>query len=849
MINNTQVTQGDKSVYVEGNANIVYNANEPIPQILNSPPFIPEVFIGRENSLQQLHDSLFSEENLLLLVNGNGGIGKTTLAAQYYYKYQEKYLHLGWLYAQDNLADAIISLATVLKVRFDESQEEMSVEKKVQLILFKIVQLGKPCLLILDNINDVDELDKYYPDLRKCVNFHLILTTRISEFKKAKSLLVNGLNKNFAKDLFVSYYSIHDKSEDDLLDNILEAIGYNTLVVELLAKNMSVLNEFNTNYKLQELHADIKSRGLLNLPNSREVEIYYQDQSNIEKPEKIIAAMYDLSELSDSSKKVLSIFSILPSEQISYTNLKALVKAFKEDLESSLSYLYKRGWIDYNKSTYSFKCNPIIQEITKDFNKNRIKEDVRDVVKFLIEVLAESEKKSFNYSEFQSLQKNVRYAENIIKLNFAEHEDFIHLAQELGDFYSYYSNISKSKFYYNQSLKKAIFFFENSNSSNSLLGDLYQSLGEIGDAIECYKKDITYIHSTSFHKSDSDRNKELVVIYAKLSKLFASINIQERNQYLRDFDETVNKLGDSRFEELSFIKDLALSYESIGEAIEHDNPMASISFYKKYYDLSCDLVTRDQNNLFFKYIKSIACSKLGHYYLHVDQNLDKAVKYNEESYKLIVASRDENPFNTRYLEHLSTSLEKLGGLYVKLNETEKAIVFFEQEEAIQNELLISDPENQKSQIFLSIVYEKLGDAYQKIRNTKKALHYYKLLLEITLKYYETNKFSDDFIKDIVLAYSRLTNFYFENNTIEESRLHNKEFEKLLLEIISKKPYIDFYYWLAVCRFQMLKFEVVINEDYSNKLNELEQIIIWLKQKAPNSQQILSLFKEFKKLKP
>ncbi|HET8963623.1 MAG TPA: hypothetical protein VFM99_06990 [Chitinophagales bacterium] len=261
------------------------------------------------------------------------------------------------------------------------------------------------------------------------------------------------------------------------------------------AKNMSVLNEFNTNYKLQELHADIKSRGLLNLPNSREVEIYYQDQSNIEKPEKIIAAMYDLSELSDSSKKVLSIFSILPSEQISYNNLKALVKDFKEDLESSLSYLYKRGWIDYNKSTYSFKCNPIVQEITKDFNKNRIKEDVRDVVKFLIEVLAESEKKPFNYSEFQSLQKNVRYAENIIKLNFAEHEDFIHLAQELGDFYSYYSNISKSKFYYNQSLKKAIFFFENSNSGNSLLGDLYQSLGEIGDAIEYYKKDITYINS------------------------------------------------------------------------------------------------------------------------------------------------------------------------------------------------------------------------------------------------------------------------------------------------------------------------------------------------------------------
>jgi len=36
---------------------------------------------------------------LLLLVNGEGGIGKTTFASRYYHQYADEYAHVGWVFA------------------------------------------------------------------------------------------------------------------------------------------------------------------------------------------------------------------------------------------------------------------------------------------------------------------------------------------------------------------------------------------------------------------------------------------------------------------------------------------------------------------------------------------------------------------------------------------------------------------------------------------------------------------------------------------------------------------------------------------------------------------------------
>lgn len=57
-LNNPIFSYGEKKIYKH----------------LTPPPLAPEVFLGREDDLEQVREKLFQGENLLLLVNGRGGI-------------------------------------------------------------------------------------------------------------------------------------------------------------------------------------------------------------------------------------------------------------------------------------------------------------------------------------------------------------------------------------------------------------------------------------------------------------------------------------------------------------------------------------------------------------------------------------------------------------------------------------------------------------------------------------------------------------------------------------------------------------------------------------------------------
>jgi hypothetical protein len=61
--------------------------------------------------------------------------------------------------------------------------------------------------------------------------------------------------------------------------------------------------------------ADLQSKGLLQIIEDDEVEVEYQNYRNA-KPTEIIAAMYDLSKLSEAESGLLSVFAALPAESV-----------------------------------------------------------------------------------------------------------------------------------------------------------------------------------------------------------------------------------------------------------------------------------------------------------------------------------------------------------------------------------------------------------------------------------------------------------------------------------------------------------------------------------------------------
>jgi hypothetical protein len=77
--------------------------------------------------------------------------------------------------------------------------------------------------------------------------------------------------------------------------------------------------------------------------------------------------MYDLGRLQAAETVVLSAFAVLPAESIAFTMAETLLAA-AENLEQNLLSLAQKGWIEYNAGTASFKCSPVVQEITKKKN-------------------------------------------------------------------------------------------------------------------------------------------------------------------------------------------------------------------------------------------------------------------------------------------------------------------------------------------------------------------------------------------------------------------------------------------------------------------------------------------------
>ena len=545
------------------NASVLNNAvfnygDKKISKYIGVMPVIPEVFIGRDEDIRGVHDRLFYGNNMLLLVNGEGGIGKTTLAAKYFERYIDDYTHLAWVFAERNLRDALLTLAEPLKITFDQT---LSDEERLEKMLLEMAGLKKPCLLVIDNANDLPDLTTHYHELRKCPNFHILLTTRITEFSHARTYRVGHLDEPTAMELFSTHYPGHNPAEDDLLKGILRAIGYNTLVIELLAKSLRSVNRFRTGYSLEQMLGDLQHSGLFGLSRSETVLMGYNPGSfefKEEKPEKIIAAMYDLAQLEQGEEQLLCIFSVLPAEPVAFAALEELQPGNKE-LERWLGSLVQKGWIEYDSTTNNFKCSPVVQAVSRRQVGERLYEQCELLVDTLVEKLDyDTGTGHWQNTDYKRASLYVRYAENIIGFIDNTHYEKVILLDRVGNFHNTIGN-----------LDKALTFFE----ERSRLGkELY----------EAYPQNVSFKYG-------------LAISYSKLGSTHSALgNLDKALTFFEKDTQLTEELYEAYPQNVSFKYGLAISYAKLGIfSRDHRNDMeAACSWFAQAEALWAELVNR-----------------------------------------------------------------------------------------------------------------------------------------------------------------------------------------------------------------------------------------------------------------
>ena len=104
-------------------------------RILSGRPVQNSSFVGRESQLALLHSTLQSHveplkrEPACCIIHGIGGIGKTQIALQYTYQYEQHYQAIFWLKAQTNVELAKSYAAIADYVGTTESTRGLSQER------------------------------------------------------------------------------------------------------------------------------------------------------------------------------------------------------------------------------------------------------------------------------------------------------------------------------------------------------------------------------------------------------------------------------------------------------------------------------------------------------------------------------------------------------------------------------------------------------------------------------------------------------------------------------------------------------------------------------------------------
>ncbi|NVO11977.1 MAG: ATP-binding protein [Bacteroidales bacterium] len=810
-----------------------------IPKFLGIRVFHTDIFIGREDELKAVHQKLFEGDNLLLLVNGEGGIGKTTLAAQYYRRYSDEYTHLAWVFAENSIADALLTLAPAFKISFSD---QMQVDERLLLLLDTMQQLKKPCLLVIDNANDVKELERYYAALRTCPNFHLLLTTRITELEHATTYRIEPLPDAQAEALFKRYYPNHKESEGILLASILTAVGKNTLIIELLAKTLNSCNRLKTSYSLSNLLGDLQGKGILGVQADEVTTPYHSKGAALrrEKPEAIIGAMYDISNLSDAERQMLSVFAVLPAESIAYPQIETLLPDVEQP-DKTLLALAQKGWLDYNQPQSSFRVSPVVQEITRAKNPQLLN-DCEPLISTLIDTLDyEPGTGHIINATYTEASVYSRYAESILyNIKHIDHNLAV-LSERVGRYHATTGNLEKALTYfeYETVLFKELYESSPQNMdfknglaiSSEKLGNTYTSLGDLEKALTYFEYE-TVLFKELYETSPQsvDFKNSLAISYSKLGETYTSLgDLEKALTYYEDEMALFKELHESSPHSVGFKNGLAVSNLKLGETYTSLGDLEkALTYFEDYSMLSKELYESSPHSVGFKNSLAISYSKLGETYTSLG-NLEKALTYFEDCSGLVKELYETSPQSVDFKNGLAISYSKLGETYTSFGDLEKALTYYEKDLQLTKELYESSPQSVDFKNGLAVSYSKLGNTYTSLGDLEKALTCFEDFTKLMKELYETSPQSVDFKNGLAISYSKLGDTYTSLDDLEMALIYYEKDLQLTKELYESTPQsVDFKNGLAISYAKLAVFSRDSKDDkgsatdYFHKAKE-----IWL----------------------
>jgi hypothetical protein len=379
---------------------------EPAKMLSINGPAEPNYFIGRDEELKQIENRL-SSFGKILMISSEGGLGKTTLAAKYWYDHLYKYKYNAWIYCENGILNSLKSLAPQLGISLKGLDEDGQMTE----IQRALLNFHDDFLLVLDNANNEEDIFNF---INKFKGFHwqVLITSRCKEIlDEEEELAVSSLSPSDSRLLFLKYYEEDVQSFKSLLEGFLHAIGYNTLLIEIFAKNLKEASAVGMT--MVEYIKKLAIHGLYLGEESFEVKTGYLEKKGKRSltTDEILDILYDFSELDEDHRSLLINLALLPAERYS---TKSLIFLFQPndilEFAKRVKKIFEKGWLGGGGNEY--RMSPIIQQVI--LKKSR--EILWDEAKILISSLNSIMSAEISSGEIGSFYEMVPIFEHIYPL-------------------------------------------------------------------------------------------------------------------------------------------------------------------------------------------------------------------------------------------------------------------------------------------------------------------------------------------------------------------------------------------------------------------------------------------------
>ncbi len=531
---------------------------------------VPKEYKTREE-LHQISQQFEMGKHLVLL-NGEGGIGKTTLAAKYIQEYKHNYKHYVWINAQFNILEEMLKLYYILNIQQEDISEELQIPTLCR-ILNTLTNKNK-CLLVLDNANDEEQLRSFKKHFGG-LEWDILITSRCNnlEFDTNVSVLrIEQLSPLKAKSLFCDFYEDNTDAFQQELDYFLDNVAYNTLLITLFGRYMKRCNRNRKGaYTLAQLNADFRQKTLFAAKDSKKI-VYQLEEKTVNL---LLSELYQLTALGKDEKEALFLFAFMPLRPISFQHLLEFTKSKldEDQLDDALYNLYTAGWLQAssdNTQTFYKVNSPVIQSFIIAHYKEKIWGQIVSYVENISDLLNIDQTKDNPINKLQWVDYGATLLDTFEYYSFLQ--AFLHnpvlssLQNNLALVHINLGNYTKAGKLLEQALLSDVANFGKSHPKVAIrqnnLAAVHQHLGNYTKSAElleaALQSDIANFGET--HPDIAMRQNNLATVYKNLGNYAQAAYLLEKAlQY------NLENFGENHPDTARYSNNLGLVYQDLGD--------------------------------------------------------------------------------------------------------------------------------------------------------------------------------------------------------------------------------------------------------------------------------------------